>query len=187
MIKVKNAVLAAMVATFVFAGVEVGQATAHANAQPTTHVVKHAKKTTKKAKKATKKHVKKSTKKNARKVVKKHVKKGELKARVAKKSAVKKAVAKKTVAKKADKAIVYYDKDGHKVTKKDGITTVDYGGGYYAETIDAPSYGDRQGNGVKAVQAYAKVQAAHEPAFKKYLDKYGLKAYSDPNGGEVGF
>lgn len=184
MIKVKNAVLAAMVATFVFAGVEVGQATAHADAQPTTHVVKHTKKATKKA---TKKHVKKSAKKNARKVAKKHVKKGELKTRVAKKSAVKKAVAKKTVAKKADKAIVYYDKDGNKVVKQNGVTKTYYSDGVIGFDIDAPSYGDRQGNGVKAVQAYAKKLAKYDPDIKKTLDKYGLKAFSDPNGGEVGF
>ncbi|TMT02163.1 hypothetical protein FD690_02255 [Apilactobacillus kunkeei] len=107
MIKVKNVLLTALVATFMVGGIaSVEEASVNANAQ-TVHV-HHAKKH---AKKHSKKHAKKHTKKHSKKrVVKKHVKKSAkkhvrkvAKKRVAKKvvrKAAKKHVAKKVVSKK---------------------------------------------------------------------------------------
>ncbi|CAI2637957.1 hypothetical protein AKUH1B104J_11380 [Apilactobacillus kunkeei] len=111
MIKVKNVLLTALVATFMMGGiVSVEEASVNANAQ--TVQVHHAKKNVKKhavkkhAKKNVKKHaVKKHAKKHAKKNVKKHVKKSAKKhvRKVAKKHVAKKIVckaAKKHVAKK---------------------------------------------------------------------------------------
>lgn len=102
MIKVKNVLLTALVATFMVGGIaSVEEASVNANAQ-TVHV-HHAKKH---AKKHSKKHAKKHVKKHAKKrVVKKHVKKHAKKhvRKVAKKHVAKKVVrkaAKKHVAKK---------------------------------------------------------------------------------------
>ena len=99
MIKVKNVLLTALVATFMVGGIaSVEEASVNANAQ-TVHV-HHAKKH---AKKHSKKHAKKHTKKHSKKrVVKKHVKKS-AKKHVAKKhvkKVVKKHVAKQVVSKK---------------------------------------------------------------------------------------
>lgn len=92
MIKLKNAVLTAIVAVFMIGGVSTfDEASVNANAQTVkTHHPKRA------TKKHVKKHVKKATKKHAKKTVKKHV---------AKKNTKKKAhkFAKKHVAKKVTK------------------------------------------------------------------------------------
>lgn len=108
MIKVKNVLLTALVATFMIGGIaSVEEASVNANAQ-TVHVhhtkkhakkhsKKHAKKHTKKhsKKRMVKKHVKKSAKKHVRKVAKKHVAKKHVR-----------KVAKKHVAKKATKKVM---------------------------------------------------------------------------------
>lgn len=107
MIKVKNLLLTALVATFMVGGIaSVEEASVNANAQ-TVHVhhakkhakkhsKKHAKKHTKKhsKKRVVKKHVKKSAKKHVRKVAKKHVAKKHVR-KVAKKRVAKKVVSKK--------------------------------------------------------------------------------------------
>lgn len=107
MIKVKNVLFTALVATFMMGGIaSVEEASVNANAQTvqTHHVKKHAKKHSKKhakkhvkkhaKKRVVKKHVKKHAKKHVRKVAKKHVAK-----KVVRKAA-KKHVAKKVVSKK---------------------------------------------------------------------------------------
>lgn len=103
MIKVKNALLAAVVATFMVGGIaSVEEASVNANAQTVQvhHAKKHAKKHSKKhskkhaKKRVVKKHVKKSAKKHVRKVAKKHVAKKHVR-KVAKKHVAKKVVSKK--------------------------------------------------------------------------------------------
>ncbi|KOY73704.1 hypothetical protein RZ70_03210 [Apilactobacillus kunkeei] len=117
MIKVKNVLLTALVATFMVGGIaSVEEASVNANAQTVHvhHAKKHAKKHTKKhtkkhsKKRVVKKHVKKSAKKHVRKVAKKHVAKKHVR-KVAKKHVAKKhvrKVAKKHVAKKATKKVM---------------------------------------------------------------------------------
>lgn len=103
MIKVKNVLLTALVATFMVGGIaSVEETSVNANAQTVQvhHAKKHAKKHVKKhakkhsKKRVVKKHVKKSAKKHVRKVAKKRVAK-----KVARKAA-KKHVAKQVVSKK---------------------------------------------------------------------------------------
>ncbi|CAI2642707.1 hypothetical protein AKUH3B209X_11750 [Apilactobacillus kunkeei] len=202
MIKVKNLLLTALVATFMVGGIaSVEEASVNANAQ-TVHVhhakkhakkhsKKHAKKHTKKhsKKRVVKKHVKKSAKKHVRKVAKKHVAKKHVR-KVAKKHVAKK-VTKKSVKKVAPKKVT------NKVAKKDtnklssGVTdaTIPNKYGLSGQNIDTPKWSVYHGDGSKkSIDEYQLNMAKHDPYLRKQLQAKGAKKYlADITDDEVTF
>lgn len=193
MIKVKNVLLTALVATFMVGGIaSVEEASVNANAQTVhahhakkhakKHSKKHAKKHTKKhsKKRVVKKHVKKSAKKHVRKVAKKHVAKKHVR-KVAKKHVAKK-VTKKSVKKVAPKKVT------NKVAKKDtnklssGVTdaTIPNKYGLSGQNIDTPKWSVYHGDGSqKSLDAYRRNMAKHDPEIRKAIERDGIHAFTN--------